>query len=517
MTASFARIGIVVIVGCMAVSIALIAGCRDPNAEYDRAAALNTIEAYQKVLDRYPDHPRSGEARVRLEALSWDEALASDSIESLSKFLDRFPATPHRDETNQRITRLTWSKGTAEQVATLLERGFDLNDVKKEGAAALHFAADACNTIGVSILLKKGADPSRVALDGSTPLHRASKSGCIEAVKQLVDAGATIDFAIEPGGGGKIQFMTDKSVEIETAPQRPMSMVGTPLEWAAYFNHPQIVEFLVGRGAAINRKDGCALCNAARSGSAELVRRMFELGAVLTPPSDEPRPIHYASSIAVIKLLVAKGESVTATSKYSGMPIHMAAWLGHDEVLPYLMENGAKPNDRAPWTLDYWPSPVPPTWVASLAGNLPALKILASHGGDLASKSESWGTPLHAAARGGHPATIDYLLSNGLDVDETARAFPSAIPFQTIENATALCIGAAFGHVDAVKVLVDRGADMKRECDGWNPLVHAIINRRKDVVVLLLERGVNTGSIPHRKNWNTSAEIQKILDEHLAS
>ena len=69
---------------------------------------------------------------------------------------------------------------------------------------------------------------------------------------------------------------------------------------------------------------------------------------------------------------------------------------------------------------------------------------------------------------------------DGTDVNTT---FP-------IVGTHALMVAAAFGHVDMVRVLIDRGADVNaQDLTGWTPLHAAAFKGNMQIVRLLLARG----------------------------
>jgi HEAT repeat protein len=55
------------------------------------ATGNNTIGAYERFLDEYPDAPYAAEARTRLERLRWDEAVKRDDITAFEEYLDWHP------------------------------------------------------------------------------------------------------------------------------------------------------------------------------------------------------------------------------------------------------------------------------------------------------------------------------------------------------------------------------------------------------------------------------------------
>lgn len=56
------------------------------------------------------------------------------------------------------------------------------------------------------------------------------------------------------------------------------------------------------------------------------------------------------------------------------------------------------------------------------AGHIEVVKLLASHGAEVACKDKKFYTPLHAAASSGMISVVKYLLDLGVDVSSTHTA-----------------------------------------------------------------------------------------------
>jgi ankyrin repeat protein len=90
-------------------------------------------------------------------------------------------------------------------------------------------------------------------------------------------------------------------------------------------------------------------------------------------------------------------------------------------------------------------------------------------------------TPLHIASEQDHEAVVRLLLDRGADV---RAALPS--------GRTPLHIASQEGHAAVVRLLLDRGADVRAALpSGWTPLHIASLEGHEPVVRLLLDRGAD--------------------------
>lgn len=92
-------------------------------------------------------------------------------------------------------------------------------------------------------------------------------------------------------------------------------------------------------------------------------------------------------------------------------------------------------------------------------------------------------SPLVYASRAGHVSCVEYLISQGADVNFCTRAMGS----------TALHRAAVQGHAEVVRKLVQAGCDMGiRDCDGKTAYDKARGAGHEDVCRLLVSHGFST-------------------------
>jgi hypothetical protein len=130
-------------------------------------------------------------------------------------------------------------EGDIGAIQKLLDQGANINESGTRGGidagSPLSYAAYHCRIEAVKYLIHKGADINDAtgyadygASGGELrPLHMAARSGCTEAIKLLLDAGADIDV-------------------------RANKLFGSALSIAAYHGNSKSVKYLIERGADVD-------------------------------------------------------------------------------------------------------------------------------------------------------------------------------------------------------------------------------------------------------------------------
>jgi len=123
-------------------------------------------------------------------------------------------------------TPLQWAvyRVDRELVDRLLKKGARANVTNHYGASPLHEAVRAANVDLVALLLEAGSDANAANADGQTALMLAARTGIVAVAEALVKAGADVN-------------------------RREMFKDQSAVMWAAGENHPEMVAFLVSKGA----------------------------------------------------------------------------------------------------------------------------------------------------------------------------------------------------------------------------------------------------------------------------
>ena len=296
--------------------------------------------------------------------------------------------------------------------------------------------------------------------------------------------------------------------------------------------------------AMIHAAAPMSLVDAAMQGNREAVRSLLKDGAdVNSAQGDGMTALHWAvqkGDVELTKLLLYAGANVKATTRIGGYtPLLVASKNGNAPLVETLVAGGADPNAATT-------NGTTALMFAAQAGNAPAVKALLDRGADVNAKEKVKGeTPLTFAAAYGRADVIRLLTSRGADtkvatkvVDLTAfnkeeqerlamfqqqqaargalqgepgaggnlrggRGFnPNAKPgIDRQYNFTELVgywgglapvhLAARQGEIEAVKALVEAGADVNQRTAGDNatPMLVATINGHFDLARYLLDHG----------------------------
>jgi len=304
----------------------------------------------------------------------------------------------------------------------------------------------------VRALLQQGADVNAAHGDGMTALHWASERGDAQLAEMLIYAGAGV---------------------------RAVTRIGnyTPLHLAGKSGSAPVVALLIDAGADVNavttNSGATTLHFAAASGSAEAVAVLIEKGANIN-----------AQEMA-----------------YEQTPLVFAAALNRVDVIKVLLANGADP---AIHTHLRDPSTLQGQNTASTTRQREILAAVREAG------QEPTPSQVQAAIAAGRVARTTTTETGQAVEQQIANRDPDEPPVQagTTTNPgglTALLHAVRQGHVEAVRALLDGGANVNQVSlvDETSPILMATLNSQWDVALLLIERGADpnpastiTGSAP---------------------
>lgn len=234
------------------------------------------IPAELPLIDILTAHLRAGriaEAEAQIESFSdWDEQ-------------DKFGDT---------LLTAAASANASELVATILDRGINIEQKDRTGATALMVAANRGHTSTLKLLLQRGAAPDTRDNIGYTPMIWAASHGHVEVMELLKEYGAILRSrtAEQYFGGGSTALhraaaLCQQSAALwlleNGADANARDGYGTtPLIEVAPRHCIEIARFLIEHGADINAKTNggqTALTWAAGFGSLEMIGLLLDSGA----------------------------------------------------------------------------------------------------------------------------------------------------------------------------------------------------------------------------------------------
>ena len=221
-------------------------------------------------------------------------------------------------------------------------------------------------------------------------------------------------------------------------------------------------------------------------------------------------PLYYAvdsNNMDLVKLLVEAGADVNAGQWPS---LCQALYKGNTTIAKFLIDHGANVNYPEDWG---------PLHEASIY-NIEMVKLLLARGANVNGGTGKHEPALYAAIRGGHRDIVELLIQHGADVNAKNNTWRRVY--------TPLQRAAITGRTEAVKLLLEAGANISVKDDRGQTLLHLILDMRnsdynqyrlsKDTVELLLAKGEdvnlkdNDGRTPlHLAAESADGDIVELL------
>jgi ankyrin repeat protein len=187
-------------------------------------------------------------------------------------------------------------------------------------------------------------------------------------------------------------------------------------------------------------------------------------------PADSLVEAAESGDLDKISKLLSEGASIDDQDRRGWTALTIAAQTGRAEVVELLISKGAHVNLR-----DDVGKGRTALMRASTLGYASVVEALQAHGADVLGKLDDGSAALMGALA--YPLIAQKLVAAGADVNEQSK--PEWSP---------LIAACSYGYAQTVRVLIERGADMKR--DGLIALDWAARNGRADVIETLLSKGL---------------------------
>lgn len=417
-------------------------------------------------------------------------------------------------------------QGDYAAVRNLLLKKKELANCRWGYFTPLHFAVRYGRTDIVRLLLESGANAAEKWLGWQDdPLTKAKDRGYEEIVNLLTGhfadhfnqspEGSEVCNLIRVGMVGEaLQLLDALPSLVHGSDERG----NTPLHWAVLTRKLQLIDELIRRGADLQarRTDGATPLQIAISGdywfranrdlSPQALRNEWFLAGYLIARGAE-YDIWTAASVGDSEKVNSylKGDRALANAMNSvgKRPLSYAAKYGHTITLKLLLDHGADPNAE-----ERDAEQGGALWEAVKGNHADCVRMLLEHGANPNAVVESGGNPLFIAMNEGHDvlAALLYTYGASMNLDsacclgrivlagEIIKANPTLV--NTGGDYGPLCMGAGYGHMNIVKLLIRSGADLNAPWYANNFMGYAV-DSGMDMVRLLLESGAE----PNNANW----------------
>lgn len=241
---------------------------------------------------------------------------------------------------------------------------------------------------------------------------------------------------------------------------------------------------------------------------------------------DGTTALHWAAAsgdVKAVDLLLTAGADPRAANRYGVRPISLASQRGDARVVERLLKGGATATDSLP-------GGETPLMTAARSGNPAAVRVLLAHGADVNAREETRKqSALMWASAQGNVEAMKVLIEAGADV----KARSKEIDFRNYEpmrggsaigdvangvevEFSPLLFAVRDGRLEAVKLLLDRGADVNDTLpDGTSALVVAAINAQWEVGTYLLSRNADPNAA--KQGWTALHQVARTRSYNLGN
>ena len=370
----------------------------------------------------------------------------------------------------------THKKKLKAMLQVLIKEGTDVNLKSAEGQNLLYKIYDPQVT---QLFITAGTEVNARDNEGNTPLHVAKNE---KIAKLLLDSGIKINAKNNHGLTPLFSLLDLLS--------------------RGWVQSPQVIKFLIEKGADIKATDksGNTLLHA--SNQAEVTKLLIEKGLDVNAKNNAGvSPLLYVAhrgfntNPEALKLLIKAGADVNAKDQYGDNILHITSFPETIELLvkEKKMDIHSKGNNGNSVLHS-----------AIMSGqDLNHIKLLIGLGADINQVNSSWYTPLHFVTS--YKMDIaKFFIDKGLNVNARTQAG---------ETLLHIVFSEAWGHKDYIKFLIKKGANINaKDNQGETPLYRAI-QSRVDIENLqfLIDQGADLNVVNNKgENLCDKAKDKKI-------
>ena len=473
---------------------------------------------YLGILSIQVGHFTFSAARTMLgAAFTFETSLGAATYEKCNKALIQFlldiGTDPDGDDPVQTPLILAVMSNNTEALSLLIQYNVDMHMFNRQHFSAIHIAAYSGNKevvellleagvppdhhdpflnftplMGAAIsnqedivylLLQKGADKDFQNVDGYSSLMLACEAGRAQSALLLLEAGANHNLKTIANlssniiGGKTALYIACGSIGLMPYNQEMEELVKlllmkynadpnislddgrTPLMIACYYRQHKVVNLLLQSGAYVNKQTDST---------------QGKITALLLASQ--------RNDTALASLLLNANADVNAQDLNGCTALSGACYHDNDEMMQCLLKAKANPNICSKNSV----SPLN-VYIASFDSKSSTVAALLKAGADPNISDIFYNrSPLHMACFHGHKDIVSLLLK--------AKAKVNALD---CEGNTPLCLAAYTCHEEAIKHLLEAGADTELENNshGWTPIFYAVANGHLGIVKHLIHHGAS--------------------------
>ncbi|XP_063613223.1 ankyrin-3-like [Penaeus indicus] len=338
--------------------------------------------------------------------------------------------------------------GDVEELQECIASGADVAVADKFGDTFLHYVAKLGHCRVARVLLEAGVDPNASNGAGQTPLHYAARAGNKKIIRILLRNGAHMR-VLDQGSYTPLHIASQRQRDKAACllyrnkttktkiyrPKRQNIMIDCDL-----FHKLNAIVATAERTTVLDFLGMKDIHTAVTDGEIDRVKKLLEKREnVHSKSHDLSTPLHFSASgesTDIVKLLLEKGANPDAENETGDTPLHLAAISGKIEVLPLLATaaNINKSSATHDKLIHY----------ARYGGENPEQAML-----DVSHLSSDGNTPLHFACLAGHIEAVNILLEKGADPKCTAESGHTPLHYASLR-----------GHTKIVQKLIEVGVDV---------------------------------------------------------
>lgn len=430
------------------------------------------------------------------------------------------------------VLHMACSDGNEEVVQLLIDSKADLDKpTNEEKNFPLHFACKHKHATLVKMLIKAGAEPNPSSEKGVTPLSMAWASQRNELCDFIINHDAKnkevfLHSACEHGKHIKfIEYLLSKGLDLD----KKINGV-TAVFVACEKGHLQILKLLIDRGAIgklTKDEKNALLFTACEKGQVAILEFLIDKGIMndLNQKNKDKKTLFFIACatgrMEIVDLLLLKNKQIDINMLIEGTTaLHVAAQHGHRDIVMRLLKLKAQVdkknnkgllaihiawnnnhdeivNDLIAHNKHYLEKAF---FIAAQSKQYGLVASLIKCGIDVDIRSSKGLSLLHLACKEDEIKLATLLLDMGASPDEREATEASRTPFY---------IACQKGHINMVKLLCERGADLNLLSNGISPLYIACQEGHEEIAAFLLEKKV----LPDQKNTDDGFEPMDIAEK----